>query len=112
MVWFGSDLPNSVSKLWYADASRPGTTRMVRFDDAFPSLLHIDLIKLDLEGGELDAIRGMRNTLLKHHPVVVCETADWLPQQKDGPGRQALFTYMADLGYEVAETFGGDTVFK
>lgn len=53
---------------------------------------HFDLaftfIKLHLEGGELDALRGGRETLLKHRPIIattvyhnadgIYRTADWL----------------------------------
>jgi FkbM family methyltransferase len=34
----------------------------------------IDLIKVDVEGSELAAFRGMRKTLAKHHPDVVFES--------------------------------------
>ena len=112
-VWFGGPRPNVTPKLWYADATRPGTTRMVRFDDIkinHKINIPINLVKLDLESGELNALKGMRNTLLEHRPVVVCETADWVIQHKDGPGRHALFDYMASLGYSIVERFSADTV--
>lgn len=31
------------------------------------------LVKIDVEGAELEVIEGMRRTLLKHQPVVLCE---------------------------------------
>jgi FkbM family methyltransferase len=36
-------------------------------------LARIDVVKIDVEGGELDVIAGMRRTLTDHRPVVVCE---------------------------------------
>lgn len=112
MVWFGGEQSHGTPKLWYADANRVGNVRMVRFDNEFSRIPHVDLVKLDIEGGEHDALRGMETTLTTHHPIVVCETADWLVQQKDGPGRAALFDYMASLGYEVAARFAVDTVWR
>ncbi len=111
-VWLGCEPPYDTPKRWYADPDRDGRVHMVRFDDEFSGLMSVDLVKLDLEGGEHNALRGMEKTLAAHRPVVVCETADWLPQQKDGPGRVALFNYMASLGYEVAAGFAGDTVWR
>ena len=115
MVWYGPPVtttrPNFGFKLWYADSERPGDVRMVRFDDEFPN--HpVDLVKLDLEGGELGALQGMANTLVTNRPVVVCETADWVTHHKDGPGRHILFEYMAGLGYRIARAFDNDTVWE
>ena len=109
MVWFGGVTAGKTPKLWYADAERPGNVRMVRFDDEFPSAV-VDLVKLDVECGELNAIKGMTETLLANRPVVVCETADWFPPAQMRITRQPLFDYMIALGYEVAARFKGETV--
>ena len=33
---------------------------------------NIGFINLDLEGAEIDAIKGMKETLIKHRPVIIC----------------------------------------
>jgi FkbM family methyltransferase len=35
-----------------------------------------DLVKIDVEGAELEVIEGMRRTIAEHHPVILCEVHD------------------------------------
>lgn len=35
-----------------------------------------DVVKIDVEGAELEVIEGMRNTLSEHRPVILCEIHD------------------------------------
>lgn len=44
-------------------------------DEAQHSVLHTipTLIKLDIEGWEVRALRGAKRTLREHHPIIVCE---------------------------------------
>jgi FkbM family methyltransferase len=43
----------------------PTTIRVVRGDDRFADLDPFDVVKLDIEGGEVEALRGMRATLAR-----------------------------------------------
>jgi FkbM family methyltransferase len=62
-------------------------------------LKRLDLIKLDVEGGELEALKGAERTLrAKPRPVIMCEmenvrTAPW------GYGPGAIATYLQELGF-------------
>jgi FkbM family methyltransferase len=48
-----------------------GAYRMVSIDGM--ELQHVDFIKIDVEGGELDVLDGARETLIRCKPVVVIE---------------------------------------
>ncbi|MGD0178977.1 MAG: FkbM family methyltransferase [Terriglobales bacterium] len=50
----------------------------VRLDDyvsRFP-LKRVDIVKLDVEGGELEVLQGASNVLTKFRPVFICEVLD------------------------------------
>ncbi len=54
-------------------------------------------MKIDVEGAELEVLRGMRNTIAEHSPVIVCELHDTAP---------AFESLMAELGYVVENVEG------
>ena len=70
-----------------------GTTERVTLDSL--ELPALDFLKLDVEGGEVDALEGARRTLKEFHPVVLFEDKNlW---KRYGYGRQAphdLLTYL------------------
>jgi FkbM family methyltransferase len=52
------------------------------------SLPRVRLVKMDVEGHELPALRGMRRLLARDHPVLIIET-----------GSQETMAFLGDLGY-------------
>jgi FkbM family methyltransferase len=69
-------------------------------------LTRISVIKIDAEGGELEVLKGARNTLAAGAPHVVVEV---IPHRPGEPARE-LMEYMRGLGYE-ADAPAGDVVF-
>jgi FkbM family methyltransferase len=68
------------------------------------SLSHIDLVKIDVEGGELDVLRGGSQTLSRHLPLIYCEAYDkW--QASFGYGPADLLSFARSLGYPAARVF-------
>lgn len=72
----------------------------VRLDSftAQQQLQTVDLIKIDVEGAEVDVIEGARSVLQHHRPVVIMELSDHL-QQARGQTCTEFKKSMATLGY-------------
>jgi FkbM family methyltransferase len=65
---------------------------LVALDDYFDPSDKIAMLKIDVEGAELEVIEGMRRTIAAHHPVILCEMH----------GKNAAFaSLMESLGYSV-----------
>lgn len=69
----------------------------------------VDLIKLDVEGYELNVIKGAESTLIECKPVIIVE-------QKPGNGSRfnesdkAALDYLKTLGWAVKEEIAGDFI--
>jgi FkbM family methyltransferase len=62
-----------------------------------------DVVKVDVEGSEIDVLRGMRETLSEHRPAVVCELH----------GTNAAFVEaMEELGYVIDNLEGKEPVLE
>lgn len=58
----------------------------------------ISLIKIDVEGGELQVLKGAIETLRRHRSVVVCETGNMTV--RFGDTIAAIRAFMAELNYQ------------
>lgn len=79
----------------------PGPIPTMRVDDL--SLPACDLIYLDIEGYELRAIRGARETILAHKPVVAIEEAKGCPDRYGSTIGDAERFVIEHFGYKVVE---------
>jgi FkbM family methyltransferase len=89
---------------------KPEQVRQIRvelttLDTLCQDLHRLDFIKLDLEGAELDALRGGRSTLERFRPVVTLEQDQHSPQYFDYTW-QDLLDYFTSLRYEIYDLFG------
>lgn len=62
-------------------------------------LSRIDLIKIDIEGGEMDCLIGAQSTLKKYRPMLIVEVQEHTSQQAGWSGLQ-LFEYLEKFNYE------------
>ena len=106
---FGGDTDPGAStlrELRPALPAQPSTISMFRFDDlsdALPSD-EISLIKIDVEGGELQVLRGMEATLRRRRGWILCEVLhrDRHADADDYQRRcSELMRFLEDLGYSV-----------
>lgn len=49
------------------------TVAKTKLDNVVPADLHIDLIKLDVEGAELEVLQGAEQTIKRNKPVIIFE---------------------------------------
>ncbi len=62
--------------------------------------------KLDLEGGELAALRGARRTLAAFRPLIVFENDQELSAASYGYSKEDWFGFFESIGYEVFNLWG------
>ena len=53
-------------------------------------ITQIDLIKIDVEGGELEAFRGANRVLGTVRPIIICEVLDWVTRPWSYPAREIV----------------------
>lgn len=76
------------------------TVEVVRLDDfyAVKNLDHVDLIKIDVEGYELNVLNGARSILVRYHPVLFIEVDD-NNLMDHGHSAKELVAFLNDHGY-------------
>ncbi len=87
------------------DAFVEGTDAVpaARLDEVILDLPRLDLVKLDVEGADLHALRGMAGLLAEHRPVLFIECHDYCGYYS----RPQLEATLIELGYtwEIAHTY-------
>lgn len=73
--------------------------------DSFDFEERIDLIKIDVEGHEVEVLKGALNTIKKHIPIIVIETFT---------NKNAVDSILTSLGYKLVDTIrqGEDYIYK
>jgi len=89
------------------ERTREVEAQVVRIDDFLPHLNNGSLIKVDIEGADLLALRGARNTIERNRPVIVMEVEPrWY--ESYGITAEAIVQFFDELNYEIHECVGGE----
>lgn len=102
----GDDAWSSLEGNSYAAAIEPAARINVAveaLDDALPADYRPDIIKIDVEGGEVDVILGAQRKLAAHKPILIIEHGG---MGAGSAGPADLFPPLADLGYEIFDIDG------
>jgi hypothetical protein len=59
------------------------------------ALPRVDMIKLDIQGMELEALEGAQNTIERSHPIILVESVK--------AGRERLRAFLDERGYKVVD---------
>lgn len=87
---------------------RPGGSVQVVPLSAF-HLPELDFLKIDVEGGELDVLRGGEALILSTRPVICMECKEFSPPRNGGV--VAARAYLSQLGYQEVGGVRNDRVF-
>ena len=72
-----------------------------QLDEVIPAETKIDFIKIDVEGGEFDVLKGAKNLLNTHQPILVFECGIGASEFY-GTNPTDLFQFLADLNYKTS----------
>lgn len=88
-----------------------GERAELRVYDSLPAIrdLPVDFVKLDCEGGELFALRGMERMLRRDRPAVIVEQKPGRAARY-GLGETEAVTWLEGLGATLREEIGGDYI--
>lgn len=71
-----------------------------KLDDVIPEDLAIDLIKIDVEGGEFDVLKGAERTLKQHRPLLIFEFGNGASEFYDSSPAD-FFNFLYALDYKI-----------
>ncbi|MFO0679716.1 MAG: FkbM family methyltransferase [Polyangiaceae bacterium] len=89
----------------YAPTFETHVVRTTTLDRELESVTSLRFVKLDLEGGEFDALRGARTTLRRTRPMLVFEAGHSAPRDY-GYSLEEFGAFFDDLGYLLFDLLG------
>jgi FkbM family methyltransferase len=97
------DAHNGLASLYgQAEGAAPiGYINVSTLDESVFSLQlsRLDLIKIDIEGGEYDCLLGAKDVLKKYRPMLIVEVQEFTAN-KAGWNTEELFQYLEGFGYD------------
>lgn len=78
-------------------------TKCIKLDSLFKNKKNIQLIKIDVEGKELQVLLGAKNILLSNRPIILFEHH---LQNFDEKGNSKCISFLSTMGYKTYATIG------
>jgi FkbM family methyltransferase len=75
--------------------------KAIVLDDFLRDTERIDVIKIDIEGGELRALQGMSALIERHRPVIVSEFAPTMLERQSGVNGEAYLRELHEREYDL-----------
>lgn len=79
------------------DISDSEEVNLIKWDDEFSHIDKVDFIKIDIQGSEIYALKGMEKMLIKDKPWMLLENYGIEPDHKDN----LVIDYLLSLGYTI-----------
>jgi hypothetical protein len=76
---------------------------LARVDDLVPAGEVVEVVKIDVEGAELDVLRSMSRILARDRPVIVMELNSRALREHRGVEPRDLVDFLLVRGYRIAE---------
>ena len=87
--------------LWEGLADRPFLAQSVRLDDVLANLDRLDVVKIDIEAHEPQALRGMAGLIERHRPIIFTEFHPWALQRMSPFPPENYLNQIQSLGYSM-----------
>lgn len=88
--------------LWEGLTDRPFLAQAVRLDDVLAKLDKLDVVKIDIEAHEPQALRGMAGLIERHRPTIFTEFHPWALQRMSEFPPDDYLRSIRSLGYSIA----------
>ena len=75
----------------------------IRLDELLESEPRLNVIKIDIEGFEPFALKGMEKLVLKHRPLIVTEFSPWHLKMRTGKDPITYLHQLEELNYSLAQ---------
>lgn len=89
-----------------------GEAQVLRFDDWATGFGSLDVVKIDVEGDELDVLKGMSDSLRRLQPRVVAVEIYEPYLAAAGATKAEIIDLLADLGYRRERRIGDNVIFR
>jgi FkbM family methyltransferase len=98
----GFDIYDSNGRISQGDASAcTYQVRAVTLDTCLKDEPRIDIVKMDIEGAEGRALRGMHQLIQRHHPILFTEFSPHDLEAVSGIAPDVYLNQLRGLGYEI-----------